>query len=153
MPITWKVSPKKDAGTQSIRSPVSWLVLILGAAIAVLGVIGLWTELGVTVRGIPTTARILEHEHRGSAHNDLSTYAQVEVAVPSGRPFRTEVFDQFGVADWVDGGTVDLICVRLATEPPYCGLDSVLDRWLVHATFLVVGLGVVWWGWRRLTRT
>ena len=150
MRIKWKVTR-----APSTRGPVSWLVLIAGVAVAMIGAIGLCGELDVTFRGILTTAKVIEHHHAAGSGRMASIVAQVEVAVPSGRAFRTEVEDQFVAAEWLDGGTVNVICAKLATDHPHCEMDSMLDRWLTPAVFLVVGLGVVWWSrWRRrLMRT
>ena len=141
--------PRKlvETGTKGPRILVLWLLLILGVVVAVAGAVGLWSALDMTFRGIPTTAKVLGHEHRGSGRNDLSTYAQVEITSSGGRTFRTEVFDQFGVADWVDGGTVNLICMKLPPDNPQCQLDSARDRWLMPVVLLVAGLAVVWWWW------
>lgn len=150
MRITWKVSRRKDTRTLSARGPASWMVvLIAGAAVAMIGAVGLWAELVMTFRGIPTTAKVIEHHHAAGSSRMASIVAQVEVAGPSGRAFRTEVDDQFPVAEWVDGGTVNVICAKLATDYPHCQLDSMLDRWLTPVAFLVVGFGLVWWS-RRL---
>jgi hypothetical protein len=147
MHITWKVSRRQDTRTPSTGGQVvSWIALIAGVAVAVVGAIGLWTELGVTLHGIQTTAKVIEHHHATASGRMASIVAQVEVAVPNRRAFRAEVEDQFAVAEWVDGGTVNVICTKLA----HCEMDSMLDRWLTPALFLVVGLGVV--RWRRFVR-
>jgi hypothetical protein len=60
------------------------------------------------------------------------------------------VFDQFGVADWVDGGTVNLLCVKLPPDNPQCQLNSARDRWLMPSVLLVAGLALGWWWfWRQ----
>src|SRR5215469_16668345 len=99
MSVKW--TSHSETGTKGPRILVFWLVLVLAATVAVAGAVGLWNAVDVTLRGIPTTARVIEHEHRAS--RSASIYAQVEITGPGGRAFRTEVFDQFGVADWVDG--------------------------------------------------
>jgi hypothetical protein len=143
--FAFKWTSHSETLTKRPRSLVLWLLLILGVVVAVAGAVGLWNALDATFRGIPTTARVIEHEHRGGAR--LSTYAQVEITSPGGRTFRTEVFDQLGVADWVDGGTVNLICVKLPPDNPHCQLASARDRWLMPVVLLVAGLAVVWWWW------
>ena len=147
MPFVFKWTSHSETGTKSPRGLVWWLLLILGVVVAVAGAIGLWIVLDVTLHGIPTTARVIEHHPAAGGGRMASIVAQVEVAVPSGPAFHKEVEDQFGVVDWVDGGTVNLVCAKLATGHPICGVDSVLDLWLQPVVFLVVGLALVWWWW------
>jgi len=156
MGIKWQLSRSSSAGAQGTRRWVLWVILIFAAAIAVIGAIGLWAEMGMAFRGNSTTGRVIEHHHAEGSGRMASIVAQVEVAAPAGgRVLRAEVEDQFAVMEWTDGGTVNLICVGLATAYPHCQPDSMLDRWLTPAGFLVVGLGVVWWvsWWRQLMRT
>jgi hypothetical protein len=147
--FAFKGTSHSETGVKSPTNLVSWLLLILGAVVALAGAIGLWNAADATFRGTPATARVIAHEHRGSGRNNASVYSQVEITTPGGRTFRTEVFDQFGVADWVDGGTVNLICVKLPPDNPQCQLDSARDRWLMPVVLMMGGLAVVGWWWRR----
>jgi len=153
MPFVFKWTSHSGTGSKSPHRLVLWLLLILGVVVAVAGAIGLWIVSDVTLRGTPITARVIEHHRAAGSGRIASTVAQVEVAVPSGSAFRKEVEDQFGVVDWVYGGTVNLVCAKLATGHPSCGVDSLLDLWLQPVVFLVVGLALVWWWWFWWRRT
>ena len=131
------------------RNASSWALLVLGLALAVLGAIGLWGALVVTLHGVPAAARVIEHHAHAGSSRMASTAAQVEVSVPGGRTFRTEVDDALGIGPWIDGGTVNVVCTKLATDDPRCELDSMLDRWSMPLALVGVGLGAIWWWWLR----
>jgi hypothetical protein len=152
MPMRWRVSRSAgapDMASSGLRTVVPWLLLVLGAVLAVGGASGVWSAADLTLRGTSNTAKVIAHERSNAGRNNLSVYAQVEVTAPGGQAVRTEVFDQFGAEDWIDGGTVVVRCKELAAGALQCGPDSLKDRWLMPVVFLVAGSGILWWGWRR----
>jgi hypothetical protein len=125
----------------------SWFVLVVGLTFAVPGAISLWTALDVSLRGVPTTAKVIEHHGEGGGRG-ASIAAKVEVTSADMKALRTEVHDDLGLAEWVDGGTMNLMCTKLVSGHPYCELDSWLDRWVLPMGFFVIGAAAVWWWWR-----
>ncbi len=136
--------PQAPSGTRGARS---WMLLLVGAIFAVLGLIGLWTAADATFRGVPATAKVIETQ--GGIGRTKSVHAKVEVSIPGQRAFRTEIEDALGLGSWVEGGTVDVVCTKLPSGSPHCELDSALDRWPFPVFILAVGFGALWLSLRR----
>ena len=146
----WKMSamttgpsqPKPATGTAR-----SWLLLLVGAIFALLAAVNLWTAVNTSLHAVPATARVLSTE--GGMGRKKSVHAQVEIALPGEKAFRTEVEDALGLGSWTEGGTMEVVCVKRAGRSPHCELDSALDRWLFPLLFFAVGCGAIWLSLRR----
>jgi hypothetical protein len=147
MPIRWTTSRTPGTG-----NPRAWLPLVLAVPLILWGASGLWIVSDATFHGTPIAARVIEHHAAAGSSRMASVVARVEIGTARGDSFRKELEDQFGVMDWVDGGTVRVRCVDLEGGDPRCGLDSMLDLWLQPAVLLLLGLGLGLWWWRLWSR-
>jgi hypothetical protein len=129
------------------RNARSWVMLLAGAVIALLGGIALWTAIDTTLHSAPATAKVISTE--GGIGRKHTVYAQVEIVGPGQKVVRTEVEDTLGIGTWTEGSTVNLVCTRLRTGSPHCELDSLLDRWLFPVIFFAIGCLAVWGSLRR----
>lgn len=129
------------------RQARSWIMLLVGCVFAVLSAISLWGAIDTTLHGIATSAKVIATE--GGIGGKHSVHAKVEIVAPDRRRLRTEVDDSLGLGKWVEGGTIGVVCTRLATRSPHCDLDSVLDRWLLPVLFFAVGCGAIWLALRK----
>ena len=128
----------------------AWCFIVLGVALAWLGAAGLWDAMEETLHGVPGVAKVIEYH--AAASRNMTVLAQVEVTVPSERPFRIQLQDTFGAGSWSEGGTVNVVCNGLHTGAVHCSLDSAMDRWLLPIVLFVVGLGAIAGGIRIVAR-
>ena len=136
--------PRAKPATRRARS---WIMLLGGCVFAVLSAISLWGAIDTTLHGIAMPAKFIATE--GGIGGKHSVHAKVEIVAPGRRLLRTEVEDALGLGKWVEGGTIGVVCTRLATRSPHCDLDSVLDRWLLPVLFFAVGCGAIWLSLRK----
>jgi hypothetical protein len=139
-----KNDPQAQPATRQARS---WLMLLVGAIFALLGALMLWTAVDATLHAVPATAKVISTE--GGIGRKRSVHAQVEVSIPGRKAARTEVEDALGIGSWTEGGTIDVVCTKLATGSPHCELDSLIDRWLFPVVIFAVGAGALWLALRR----
>ncbi|HUH93871.1 MAG TPA: hypothetical protein VL742_12145 [Casimicrobiaceae bacterium] len=125
----------------------SWLLFLIGAIFALLAAVNLWTAVDTTLHAVPATAKVLSTQ--GGIGRTKPVHAQVEVAFPGERVFRTEVEDSLGLGTWAEGGSIALVCMKRASRSPHCELDSALDRWLFPLLFFAVGCEAIWLALRR----
>ena len=135
-----------SAKLETGRRP-SWLLLLFGAAFAVFGGIGIWSEADVSLRGVRATAKVIEVQ--GGIGKTKSVAANVEVGIPGQQRFRAEVHDTLGMETWTEGGSVEVVCAKLTTSFPNCELDSMLDRWLFPVLLFALGVAALWGALRR----
>jgi hypothetical protein len=131
----------------AMRPARSWVMLLVGCVFAVLSAISLWGAIDTTLHGIAMPAKVIATE--GGIGGKHSVHAKVEIIASDRRRLLTEVDDSLGLGKWVEGGTIGVVCTRLATRSPHCDLDSVLDRWLLPVLFFVVGCGAIWLALRK----
>jgi len=131
-------------GTRPARS---WVMLLVGCVFAVLSAIQLWASIDTTLHGVATSAKVISTE--GGIGGKHSVHAKIEVMGPDRKLRHTEVDDSLGLGKWVEGGTIGVVCTRLATRSPHCDLDSALDRWLLPVLFFALGCGAIWLALRK----
>ncbi|HEX9275780.1 MAG TPA: hypothetical protein VGA51_05180 [Casimicrobiaceae bacterium] len=141
-----RIAVESQRATQGTRSLSSWLLPLVGVVCAVFGAIGIWGPFDVTLNGVATTAKVIEHHATSS--RSASIVAQVEVAVPNARGFKTEIYDGLGMGMWEDGGTVNVMCTKLRGSYLNCELDSAWDRWLMPLALFAIGVASLW-AWQR----
>ena len=145
-----KKTTRTESWTAEARRPSPffvWLILLLGLLVAAAGIAGIWVA-GKFAFGQYATGKVVEFHHAGS--HSASIVGQVEVAVPDGASFRTEVDDAMGSQDWEVGADVSLRCTHFSSEEWSCSADSGIWRFVFPLLFLGAGAGMAWWSVRRV---